>query len=95
MDLQKIANNIIDELSGRRGFNGWWNDIDEDTQDEIKTCIADIIDDELANTTLTFFTVAGDMCVVMVDGLMHIQSTGEQIAITPVDEKTIVVGNND
>lgn len=41
-DLE-YAQKIITMLCGRSGFDGWWGDIDDDTKQEIRCELADII----------------------------------------------------
>lgn len=41
--MTEVVKRIINELSGRGGFNGWWDDIDSDTQEEIIVAIDTII----------------------------------------------------
>jgi hypothetical protein len=43
MTTKETVEKILRMLDDRSGFDGWWNDIDEDTQDEIKDQIALII----------------------------------------------------
>lgn len=40
---KQIVNKIIDALCNRGGFDGWWENIDEDIQDEIKDELENII----------------------------------------------------
>ena len=42
-----IVEKMIDELSGRSGFDGWWGNIDEDIQNEIKEELCKIIQNTL------------------------------------------------
>ena len=46
---KKIIDNIINELNGRSGFDDWWCNIDEDTQEEIEQT--------LVNTLLIGFVI--------------------------------------
>ena len=39
--VKELALDIIYTLKDRSGFTGWWDDIDEDTQDDI---INDLVD---------------------------------------------------
>ena len=34
--MSKIVDEIIDNLNDRSGFDGWWGNLDDDIQDEIK-----------------------------------------------------------
>ena len=43
MDNELKAREIIYALTNRSGFDGWWDGIDEDIQDEIIEEIAQII----------------------------------------------------
>ncbi|GAA0196928.1 MULTISPECIES: hypothetical protein [Bacillati] len=36
---------IVDELYARRGFDYWWDDIDEDVREEILEALAETIED--------------------------------------------------
>jgi len=40
---KEIVNEIIDALCDRGGFDGWWGNIDEDIQNEIKEELVNII----------------------------------------------------
>ena len=42
-----IVKKMIDELSGRGGFDGWWGCIDEGIQNEIKEELCKIIQNTL------------------------------------------------
>ncbi len=39
----KILSDIWDDLSDRGGFDGWWNNVDEETQNETKETLIKII----------------------------------------------------
>ena len=43
MDTEKAVKEIISMLCGRGGFDDWWQNIDEDTQEDIKEIMEDII----------------------------------------------------
>ena len=40
MTNDEIETKVIDELRNRKGFRHWWDDIDEETQQDILSCIA-------------------------------------------------------
>lgn len=40
---KKIIDNIINELNGRSGFDDWWCNIDEDTQEEIEQTLVNTL----------------------------------------------------
>lgn len=42
---KSIAEKIIEDFRDRRGFDGWWCDIDEDIQEEILLSIVDLLPD--------------------------------------------------
>lgn len=44
-----IAAEIIDELNGRSGFDGFWDSVDDETRDEILTRITSIITEGLSD----------------------------------------------
>ena len=52
MDIErtakKIVKHILDDLDDRGGFDGWWDDIDTDTQAEIKEELEDTVERILA-----------------------------------------------
>ena len=33
---QQVVGAILEELDGRKGFRGWWDDIDDETRDELR-----------------------------------------------------------
>lgn len=37
----RIARAALNELRGRKGFGGWWDTIDPDTQGEIEAAVAE------------------------------------------------------
>lgn len=39
----KIVEEILTELNGRKGFDDWWYNIDEEIQDEIKDDLIEIV----------------------------------------------------
>lgn len=41
----KAAQAVIDELSSRRGFDRWWDDLDHDIQEGIEDALAEKIAD--------------------------------------------------
>ena len=44
MDNRKeLIEKILDELNGRSGFDDWWCNIDEDTQEEITETLVNIL----------------------------------------------------
>ena len=45
METEK-AEKIIANLSARGGFDGWWDDIDQETKSEILDEIQEVIDEE-------------------------------------------------
>jgi len=45
---EKIVNNIMDELEGRKGFNHWYWDIEPDIKDELIQKLISIVRDELS-----------------------------------------------
>jgi hypothetical protein len=45
--LERAAEAVIRELDDRRGFDGWWYDLEPDIQQEIKEAIARAIDKSL------------------------------------------------
>ena len=44
---KRIVEEILRELDDRGGFDGWWGDIDEDIQEEIKAKLTEIVYDNL------------------------------------------------
>ncbi len=44
---QLAADAVIGVLSGRRGFDAWWGDVDEETSNEIMDEIAEAIRKEV------------------------------------------------
>ena len=42
-EREELAQKIIDYLCGRGGFDDWWHNIDEDTQEEMIVDIAQVI----------------------------------------------------
>lgn len=40
---KKIIDSIINELNGRSGFDDWWCNIDEDTQEEIEQTLVNTL----------------------------------------------------
>lgn len=32
---QRVVTAVLDELRGRKGFDNWWDDLDEDIREEI------------------------------------------------------------
>ena len=49
-NTRAITNKIITALSNRGGFDGWWDEIDKETRDEIKDEISQIIEKNLDKT---------------------------------------------
>lgn len=49
LDNKKIALEIIDSLCDRRGFNDWWNNMDDEINEEIINEIENIIKKRLDN----------------------------------------------
>lgn len=47
---EKITLKILEELQGRSGFDGFWDTVDAETQDEIFTALWRIVD-EVLNTS--------------------------------------------
>jgi hypothetical protein len=43
----EIVEEILHELKGRKGFDWWWEEMDEDIQQEIKGLLVVIIDQGL------------------------------------------------
>lgn len=43
MDALDKANEIIDVLNGRKGFDDWWGNIDQECKDEILETISQVI----------------------------------------------------
>lgn len=39
---ENIIHDIFDELTDRSGFNGWWDGIDGDIQQEIRNTLTDL-----------------------------------------------------
>lgn len=48
MDSHQMALMVIDVLDGRSGFDGWWDDIDEDIKDEIRSEITSVVRESIA-----------------------------------------------
>jgi hypothetical protein len=46
MTKEEQIDKMIELLSDRRGFDGWWEDIDEDIQNEIKEEMLSVIIEE-------------------------------------------------
>ncbi len=44
---KKIWKAVFDELYDRKGFDNWWDDIDEFVQRDIRECATEIIETEL------------------------------------------------
>jgi hypothetical protein len=40
---RKIVKDIMEELYGRGGFDSWWDDVDEETQDELMETLRDLV----------------------------------------------------
>lgn len=40
---KKVVKEILDELDGRGGFDGWWDSVDEETQEDIRTELLGIV----------------------------------------------------
>lgn len=40
---KELIEKIIDELNGRKGFDDWWYDLDEDIQEEITETLVNIL----------------------------------------------------
>ena len=47
---KKIIDNIINELNGRSGFDDWWCNIDEDTQEEIEQTLVNTLPIHVVST---------------------------------------------
>jgi len=43
MSELELVEKLLSELGSRGGFDGWWDFIDEDTQEEIKDNLVNII----------------------------------------------------
>ena len=56
MTPQEKAEAIIDMLSSRGGFDGWWGNIDDDTQEEIIEEITKIMKTEETNGITGLYT---------------------------------------
>ena len=65
----KIVLHVLDELGGRKGFDYWYGNIDDDIQDEIKDALREIVshhliecrNDELARIYTAFSSVRGNI----------------------------------
>jgi len=44
-----IVDDVFKDLRTRKGFNWWWDDIDEDIQDEIRSDLHDVVFRHLEN----------------------------------------------
>jgi hypothetical protein len=44
----KIVDRVLGELSGRKGFDWWWDELDPDIQVEISEALGALVDQELA-----------------------------------------------
>lgn len=42
-EIKKCTLEILDSLCDRSGFDDWWYNLDDDTQEEIESSIEDII----------------------------------------------------
>lgn len=47
-----ISKTIIEKLSDRQGFDGWWGNIDDDIQKEILKEIEDIVKTAILNSIM-------------------------------------------
>jgi hypothetical protein len=43
---ERIVQKILKELAGRAGFDSWWDEIDETTQEEITEALVEIVEVE-------------------------------------------------
>ena len=43
LKAKKIVDEILSELNGRKGFDDWWYNIDEDITEEIENELVDIV----------------------------------------------------
>jgi len=48
MNTRQLTEDIFDFLQDRGGFDGWWGDIDSETQDEIMQGVRKLIDDGIS-----------------------------------------------
>jgi hypothetical protein len=44
---KRIVFSVIDELQSRRGFDGFWGDLDKDIQEEILSALVEVVEQEL------------------------------------------------
>lgn len=81
-----LASNLIDVLKGRGGFDGWWDQIDKETQDDILDELDELIMSsvvganmnayqEIAHDTSLNTAIGGDTLIYAVLGLCN--ETGE------------------
>jgi hypothetical protein len=49
--MSQLAENIVQatlkELNGRKGFDDWWDYLDDETIDELTQALVDVVDQEL------------------------------------------------
>jgi hypothetical protein len=48
---ERIADEVLDELRGRKGFDWWWDDLYEDIQHEIRDALVERVTSVLIGGT--------------------------------------------
>lgn len=43
---RRIVNAVLNNLNGRAGFDGWWDDIDPETQEEIRESLTMLVQEK-------------------------------------------------